>query len=99
MTDETPGDLTTAAKAADAAACAVIHPNMTTAVQTTAGGTPDRRSAHANLEEAIALAGAIDLRVLHAEAFETFVTKFVDSFSEVHRAHAACAPNLNHTGR
>ena len=70
MTDETPGDLTTAAKAADAAACAVIHPNMTTAVQTTAGGTPDRRSAHANLEEAIALAGAIDLRVLHAEAFE-----------------------------
>ena len=64
MSEQTPGDVTSAAKAAGAGACAVIHPNMS------AAGGADSRSARANLDEAIALAGAIDLDVVHAETFE-----------------------------
>tara|TARA_X000001316_G_C920857_1_gene35091 strand:- start:92 stop:1444 length:1353 start_codon:yes stop_codon:yes gene_type:complete len=64
LSEQTPGDVTSAAKAAGAGACAVIHPNMSTT------GGADTRSAHANLDEAIALAGAIDLNVVHAETFE-----------------------------
>jgi len=64
LTDYTPGDVTSAAKAAEAVYCAVIHPNMAPS------GAIEARSARASLEEAIALAGAIDLEVLHAETFE-----------------------------
>ena len=64
MTEQTPGDVSSAAKAAGAGTCAVIHPNLLSPN----GG--EVRSAHANLEEAIALAGAIDLDVVHSEAFE-----------------------------
>ncbi|MEQ8503843.1 MAG: GTPase HflX [Rhodospirillales bacterium] len=64
MSEQTPGDVTSAAKAAGAGTCAVIHPNMIPS------GGGETRSAKANLEEAIALAGAIDLDVVHAESFE-----------------------------
>ena len=64
MSEQTPGDVTSAAKAVGAGSCAVIHPNMS------AAGGADTRSARANLDEAVALAGAIDLDVVHAETFE-----------------------------
>lgn len=64
MTEQTPGDVTSAAKAAGAGTCAVIHPNMS------AAGGADTRSARASLDEAVALACAIDLDVVHAETFE-----------------------------
>jgi len=64
LSEQTPGDVTSAAKAAGAGSCAVIHPNMSVA------GGADTRSARANLDEAVALAGAIDLDVVHAETFE-----------------------------
>jgi len=61
---QTPGHVTSAAgAAAGAGTCAVIHPNMPAAAA-------EGRSARANLDEAVALAGAIDLEVVHAEAFE-----------------------------
>jgi len=64
LTDQTPGDVTSAAKAASAGTCAVIHPNMA------APGGAESRGARASLDEAVALAGAIDLDVVHAETFE-----------------------------